>query len=216
MNTRINELIEYIDKHFPEVVIKESNTTDSIYIKIPGREIRFADHVGILNDSRELQILIPQNSKDYIVVIGLKIYIYKTLRRVGDLVMDYMLFNNNISSLKRESSHKAYQQLCSKQSELKETLAESLDELKKVKEKHQNLVNTYNALQKNQILLKEGIKEKDAAIKEAVDIIEELTTNPEARQLIYNQNTEKTYYLDNFSEDARDMIKELIKEYYGK
>lgn len=216
MNTKINELIEYIKKQFPDVVINESNTTDSIYIKIPGREIRLADHIGILSENREIQVLIPQNSNDYIVVIGLKIYIYKTLHRVGDLITDYMLINNNITAPRREGSHKAYLQLCGKQTELKETLAETLDELKKLKEKHQNLVGTYNALQKNQVLLKAGIKEKDDAIKEAVELIEELSTNKEAREYLYNREKGKMYFLDNFSEDAREMIKELIKEYYSK
>jgi uncharacterized UPF0146 family protein len=63
---------------------------------------------------------------------------------------------------------------------------------------------------------KKDIENKDAAIKEAAELIESLTTNPELRQMIVNENTGKKYYLDNFTEDAQDMLQELIKNYYSK
>ena len=66
-----------------------------------------------------------------------------------------------------------------------------------------------------QIELKEQLKEKDAAIKEAVELIETLTTDPNARELLYS-NKGKKYYLDNFPDEAREMIESIIKEYYDK
>lgn len=219
----IQKLIDYITSKIQNLEITES-PTNSRYIKVNSRKVRISDHLGIYNDKIDISILIPEESSKFIVSIGHKIYLYDTLRQTGDLIINYIQFNSNIFTPYKESAHEAYRtkqsqvdaERCLVKNQHNSEKAELKTEIGRLSSQIYGLTRKTMAMEKENKTLKKEAMIKDDTIKEAADIIEELTTNPEARQLIYNQNTEKTYYLDNFSEDAREMIFELIKEYYSK
>lgn len=219
----IQKLVEYVTIKVQNLEITES-PTNSRYIKVNGRKIRISDHLGIYNDKIDISILIPEESSKFIVSIGHKIYLYDTLRQTGDLIINYIRFNSNIFTPYKESTHEAYRtkqsqvdaERCLLKNQYNSEKAELRADISRLSSQIYGLTRKIMSMEKENKTLKKEAAIKDDAIKEAADIIEDLTTNPEARQLIYNQNTEKTYYLDNFSEDAREMIFELIKEYYSK
>lgn len=71
-------------------------------------------------------------------------------------------------------------------------------------------------LNEKQAESKKIIKQQESDIKEAADLLETLSTNPDLREMMYDRNTGKRYYLDNFSEEMQDVIKDLITNYYSK
>ena len=59
-------------------------------------------------------------------------------------------------------------------------------------------------------------KRQEEDIKEAAQLLEEVSTNPELREMLYDSHAGKKYYIDNFSKDAQDILKDIIKDYYNK
>lgn len=289
----IQKLIDYVTSKIEDLEVTESDT-GSKYLKTTGRKVRISNHLGMINKSMDFQVIVPENVPRFIVSVGFKVYIYSSLKQVGDLIVSYIFLNENIyapyrekrdkearalglatkqnkeelikviSSLKvevnnakndpkfKEEISRLKTELNNAKTKLASVLAKSKDvntlegeirtlktelnnkllfikssenvqTINNYKEKLANVSNEVKSLLKHNIEYKKKVKSlekfiesKDAAIKEAAEIIEELSTNPEARQLIYSQSKGKTYYLDNFSKDAREMIEELIKEYYSK
>ena len=71
-------------------------------------------------------------------------------------------------------------------------------------------------LNERQAESKRIIKQKEEDISEAVELIKNLSTNPELREMIYDSHSGKKYYLDNFSEDMQDILHDLIVNHYSK
>ena len=71
-------------------------------------------------------------------------------------------------------------------------------------------------LNEKQVEYKEIIKRQEEDIKEAAQLLEEVSTNPELREMLYDSHAGKKYYIDNFSKDAQDILKDLINDYYDK
>jgi len=205
----IQKLIDYIQSKIP-IVISDSNTTNSRYIKCNDRSIRISDHFGNIKDLTDLVVIIPETPKTFIISLGYKVYCYSSLRKTGDFIINYILISNNIpdkytSRIKHQTSEISRLQ----------KLNQDLQNL------NQNLMNNrvnkseLTALQKKQKQLESELKEKETAIKEAVDLIDTITTDPNVRELLYSRNNEKRYYLDNFPKEAQELLKDIIKEYYG-
>lgn len=214
----IQKLVDYVASKIKNLEVQESKSTNSIYIKLRKYRIRIADHIGILTPEVKVQVIIPEESSKFIVCIGLKIYLYNTIKQVGDFLINYIRINNNIISEIYEEKRNRMQELKNSADNLRAKLTESLkvkEDLEDVKSKYEVLKSQYHATCTKQSALKEQLKEKDSAIREAAELIEQLY-DPETRKLIYSEKRDKRYYLDNFSDDAREMIEELIKEYYSK
>lgn len=229
----IQKLIDYIQSKVP-VSIVNSNTTNSRYLKIENKTIRISDHFGHPKEGIDIVVIVPETPKNFIVSIGYKVYCYTSLRKIGDFVVSYILVETNIankydSKVQNQSSEilslqKKIQELQnlnknlmqnSKEAEYKKKMMNQASTISNMTVKQSEQAKQITILQEKQIELKEELKEKNAAIKEAVELIETLTTDPNARELLYS-NKGKKYYLDNFPDEAREMIESIIKEYYDK
>ena len=214
----IQKLVDYVTSKVQNLEIYESKSTSSIYINLGNYRIRIADHIGVLKPEVKVQVIIPEESSKFLVCIGLKVYIYTTIRQVGDFLINYIRINNNIITKVYDEKKARIQELSETAKELKSQLVGTLkikEDLKAINDKYEVLKNQYQATCNKQCVLKEQLKEKDSAIKEAAELIEQLY-NPETRELIYSEKRDKRYYLDNFSDDVKEMIEELIREYYSK
>ena len=69
-------------------------------------------------------------------------------------------------------------------------------------------------IRKFKIKQKKQLADKQADLNEAADLIQLLSENHEVREAIQDRQKNKIYYLDNFKEDAQDLLKEIIKDYY--
>lgn len=229
----IQKLIEYIQSKVP-VTVNESNTTNSKYLKLANKTIRISDHFGRPKEGIDIVVIVPETPKNFIVSIGYKVYCYTSIRKVGDFLISYILIENNVSdiyeskvqnqSVEISRLQKQIQDLQtlnknliqnSKEAEYKKKCSNQASAISSMNFKQSEQAKQITILQNKQIELKEQLKEKDAAIKEAVELIETLTTDPNARELLYS-NKGKKYYLDNFPDEAREMIESIIKEYYDK
>ena len=235
----INKIIEALSLKLPIKEVINSQSTDSKYIKFQIidsiKSVRVSDHFGHAKDNIDINIIVPRTPKYFIIVCGYDTYIETSFRKTIDFVISYFRIEHGVAQ--KESSR------ISNQSEVINSLKTKVSELNEENEKLSKLNNQLQTLNKNlansgkeseykkkldrqtselkrmnekQAEYKKDIENKDAAIKEAAELIESLTTNPELRQMIVNENTGKKYYLDNFTEDAQDMLQELIKNYYSK
>lgn len=231
----IQKLIDYIQSKI-SIEVKLSETTNSRYINLGKKIIRISDHLPAFSNKKiDVVVIVPETPKNFIISIGYKVYCYTSLRRAGDFLVDYILFNNNIEDKYSKLSQDIIQKQGKEINELKglvqklQTLNANLsnssdmaklkrqaEELTQNKVKLKRQAEEIAKLQQAQSEIKAELREKDVAIKEAADLIETLTTDPEAREFLYSEHKGKKYYLDNFPDDAREMIEELIREYYSK
>ena len=71
-------------------------------------------------------------------------------------------------------------------------------------------------MNEKQVEFKRIIKQKEEDISEAAELLKDLSTNPELREMIYDSHSGKKYYLDNFSEDMQEILHDLITNHYSK
>lgn len=79
----------------------ESKSTESIYLTNDSLKIRISDHIQGSDRSNirfDISIFIPEESKQYIVSIGYKIYIYNTLLEVKNLLISIFRINLGIDT----------------------------------------------------------------------------------------------------------------------
>lgn len=229
----INKLIDYIQSKVP-VMVTPSSTTNSKYLKLNNKTIRISDHFGGPKEGIDLIVIVPETPKNFIISIGFKVYCYTSLRKTGDFVVSYVLIENNTSDKYETKLQKQKKEInillqkiktleilsknlasSNKEAEYKQRCSNQTATIAQLTSKRDTQANEIYRLLKVQAGLKAELQEKDDAIKEAVDIIDTLRTNPEARELLYSPDGKK-YYLDNFTKDAREMIQDIIKDYYSK
>ena len=232
----IDKIIRSVQDKLP-VIVSESVSTNSKYIRLSdsGKLVRISDHFGNVKDSVDITIIIPENSGQFIVVLGFKTFIYNSFQKVCDLIIMYLIleesiFSKEVAKIKNQAQNindmkQKIDTLNAEVSKLK-TLNSQLSILnrnlsnngietelqKKVKRQAAEIKN----LNEKQVEYKETIKRQEEDIKEAARLLEEVSTNPELREMLYDSNAGKKYYLDNFSEDAQDILKDLISNYYNK
>lgn len=211
--------------------LSESKSTESSYFKNDTISIRISDHIQGSDRTKikyDVSLVIPEESKQYIVSIGYKVYIYNTLAEVKSLLLTIFRLNKSIpEACIRNAVNEAvskvtvkhaigYKQLESYKNKLKKENEKANKKLGELKVK----VNDYNHLkitvikqQKSigELLKKNNVLKND--IQESVDIISELRDNPDAREAIKIKN--KTYYFDNFPKDIQELLEESI-QYYNK
>lgn len=81
--------------------LSESKSTESIYLTNDSLKIRISDHIqgsDYSNIRFDISIFIPEESKQYIVSIGYKIYIYNTLLEVKNLLLSVFRINLGIDT----------------------------------------------------------------------------------------------------------------------
>lgn len=205
----------------------ESKSTESIYLTNDSLKIRISDHIQGSDRSNirfDISIFIPEESKQYIVSIGYKIYIYNTLLEVKNLLISVFRINLGIDNT---TINKAVNKQKDANKEINSALSQQIANLSKKNNKYKERIAKleekaarYNKLMKaHNKKLKECKKLQSKCnsfrndISEAKDIISELQNNPEARKAIQISN--KTYYIDNFPKDIQDLLRESI-QYYNK
>ena len=205
----------------------ESKSTESIYLTNDSLKIRISDHIQGSDRSNirfDISIFIPEESKQYIVSIGYKIYIYNTLLEVKNLLISIFRINLGIDNT---TINKAVNKQKEANKEINSALSQQIASLSKKNNKYKERIAKleekaarYNKLTKAHAKkLKECKKLQSKCnsfmndISEAKDIISELQNNPEARKAIQISN--KTYYIDNFPKDIQDLLRESI-QYYNK
>lgn len=205
----------------------ESKSTESIYLTNDSLKIRISDHIQGSDRSNirfDISIFIPEESKQYIVSIGYKIYIYNTLLEVKNLLISVFRINLGIDI---STINKAVNKQKDANKEINSTLSQQIANLSKKNNKYKERIAKleekaarYNKLTKaHNKKLKEYQKLQSKCdsfmndISEAKDIISELQNNPDARKAIQISN--KTYYIDNFPKDIQDLLIESI-QYYNK
>lgn len=205
----------------------ESKSTESIYLTNDSLKIRISDHIQGSDRSNirfDISIFIPEESKQYIVSIGYKIYIYNTLLEVKNLLISVFRINLGIDNT---TINKAVNKQKDANKEINSALSQQIANLSKKNNKYKERIAKleekaarYNKLTKaHDKKLKECKKLQSKCnsfmndISEAKDIISELQNNPEARKAIQISN--KTYYIDNFPKDIQDLLRESI-QYYNK
>ena len=232
----IDKIIRYVQDKLP-VIVSESVSTNSKYIRLSdsGKLVRISDHFGNVRDSVDITIIIPENSGQFIVVLGFKTFIYNSFQKVCDLIIMYLILEEGIFSkeatkiknqaqnindmkLKIDTLNNEVRKLKTLNSQLS-ILNKNLSnngietELKKKAKRQATEIKTLN---EKQVEYKEIIKRQEEDLKEAAQLLEEVSTNPELREMLYDSHTGKKYYIDNFSKDAQDILKDIIKDYYNK
>ena len=236
----IDKIIKYVQDKLP-VIVSESVSTTSKYIRLSdsGKLVRISDHFGNVKDSVDITIIIPENSGQFIVVLGFKTFIYNSFQKVCDLIIMYLILEESIFS-KESAKIKNQAQNINDMKQKIDTLNAEISKLKTLNSQlsilNKNLSNNgietelqkelqkkvkrqaaeIKNLNEKQVEYKETIKKQEEDIKEATRLLEEVSTNPELREMLYDSNADKKYYLDNFSEDAQDILKDLISNYYNK
>lgn len=211
--------------------LSESKSTESSYFKNDTISIRISDHIQGSDRTKikyDVSLVIPEESKQYIVSIGYKVYIYNTLAEVKSLLLTIFRLNKSIpEACIRNAVNEAVSKVTVKHAISYKQLESYKNKLKKENEKANKKlgglkvkVNDYNHLkttvikqQKSigELLKKNNVLKND--IQESVDIISELRDNPDAREAIKIKN--KTYYFDNFPKDIQELLEESI-QYYNK
>ena len=232
----IDKIVKYVQDKLP-VTITESLSTNSKYIRFTegGKQVRVSDHFGNIKDNVDVTIVVPENPGQFIVVMGFKTFIYSSFQKVAEFIITYLILEDNV--LSKESTK------IRNQSQVIYDMQTKIDNLTVENTKHKKINSQLQALNKNlasnnkelelrkkverqaaeiQILnekqaeSKKIIKQKDEAISEAAELLEDLSTNPELREMIYDSHSGKKYYLDNFSEDMQDILHDLIANHYSK
>ena len=232
----IDKIVKYVQDKLP-VTVTESLSTNSKYIKFGegGKQVRISDHFGNIKDNVDVTIVVPENPGSFIVVMGFKTFIYSSFQKVGDFIVTYLILEENVLG-KEWTKIKNQSQVIYDMQQKIDSLTSDLTKVKKLNEQLQalnkNLASNNKELElrkkverqaaeiqilnEKQAESKKLIKQKDDAIQEAAELLEDLSTNPELREMIYNSHSGKKYYLDNFTEDAQEILKDLIDNYYSK
>lgn len=236
----IDKIIRYVQDKLP-VIVSESVSTNSKYIRLSdsGKLVRISDHFGNVRDSVDITIIIPENSGQFIVVLGFKTFIYNSFQKVCDLIIMYLILEEGIFSKETAKIKNQAQNINDMKLKI-DTLNSEVSKLKTLNSQlsilNRNLSNNgietelqkelqkkvkrqaaeIKTLNEKQVEYKEIIKRQEEDIKEAAQLLEEVSTNPELREMLYDSHAGKKYYLDNFSEDAQDILKDIIKDYYNK
>ena len=232
----IDKIIKYVQDKLP-VVVSESVSTTSKYIRLSdsGKLVRISDHFGNVKDSVDITIIIPENSGQFIVVLGFKTFIYNSFQKVCDLIIMYLILEEGIFSKEAAKIKNQAQNINDMKLKI-DTLNAEVVKLKTLNSQlsilNRNLSNNgidtelqkkvkrqaaeIKTLNEKQVEYKEIIKRQEEDIKEAAQLLEEVSTNPELREMLYDSHAGKKYYIDNFSEDAQDILKDLINDYYDK
>ena len=232
----IDKIIRYVQDKLP-VIVSESVSTNSKYIRLSdsGKLVRISDHFGNVRDNVDITIIVPENSGQFVVVLGFKTFIYNSFQKVCDLIIMYLILEEGIFSKETAKIKNQAQNINDMQQKI-DTLNAEISKLKTLNSQlsilNKNLSNNgietelqkkvkhqaaeIKTLNEKQVEYKEIIKRQEEDIKEAAQLLEEVSTNPELREMLYDSNAGKKYYLDNFSEDAQDILKDLISNYYNK
>ena len=232
----IDKIVRYVQDKLP-VIVSESVSTNSKYIRLSdsGKLVRISDHFGNVRDSVDITIIIPENSGQFIVVLGFKTFIYNSFQKVCDLIIMYLILEEGIFS-KEAAKIKNQAQNINDMKQKIDTLNAEVVKLKTLNSQlsilNRNLSNNgietelqkkvkrqaaeIKTLNEKQVEYKEIIKRQEEDIKEATQLLEEVSTNPELREMLYDSHAGKKYYIDNFSKDAQDILKDLINDYYDK
>ena len=232
----INKIIRYIQDKLP-VIVSESVSTNSKYIRLSdsGKLVRISDHFGNVRDNVDITIIVPENSGQFIVVLGFKTFIYNSFQKVCDLIIMYLILEEGIFSKEAAKIKNQAQNINDMKLKI-DTLNAEVVKLKTLNSQlsilNKNLSNNgietelqkkvkrqaaeIKTLNEKQVEYKEIIKRQEEDLKEATQLLEEVSTNPELREMLYNSHTGKKYYIDNFSKDAQDILKDLINDYYNK
>lgn len=203
----------------------ESKSTESIYLTNDSLKIRISDHIQGSDRSNirfDISIFIPEESKQYVVSIGYKIYIYNTLLEVKNLLISIFRINLGIDTTtinkavnKQKEANKEINSALSQQianlSKKNNKYKVRLAKLSEKATKYDKLTKVHNKKLKEYQKLQAKCDSFMNDISEAKDIISELQNNPDARKAI--QISDKTYYIDNFPKDIQDLLKESIQYY---
>ena len=232
----IDKIIRYVQDKLP-VIVSESVSTNSKYIRLSdsGKLVRISDHFGNVRDNVDITIIVPENSGQFVVVLGFKTFIYNSFQKVCDLIIMYLILEEGIFSKEATKIKNQAQNINDMKLKI-DTLNNEVSKLKTLNSQlsilNRNLSNNgietelqkkvkrqaaeIKTLNEKQVEYKEIIKRQEEDIKEAAQLLEEVSTNPELREMLYDSHAGKKYYLDNFSEDAQDILKDIIKDYYNK
>lgn len=236
----IDKIIKYVQDKLP-VIITESVSTNSKYIRFTegGKQVRISDHFGNIKDNVDVTIVIPENPGQFIVVMGFKTFIYNSFQKVAEFIVTYLILEDSVLNKESTKVKNQSQVICDMQTKI-DNLTEENSKLKKLNSQLQvlnrNLSNNgietelqkelqkkvrrqaaeIQVLNEKQVEFKKIIKQKDEDISEAAKLLEDLSTNPELREMLYDSQSGKKYYLDNFSEDMQEILNDLITNYYSK
>ena len=232
----IDKIVKYVQDKLP-VTITESLSTNSKYIRFTegGKQVRVSDHFGNIKDNVDVTIVVPENPGQFIVVMGFKTFIYSSFQKVAEFIITYLILEDNVLSKEstkiRNQSQVIYdmqtkidnltventklKKLNSQLQALNKNLASNNKELE-LRKKVERQAAEIQILNEKQAESKKIIKQKDEAISEAAELLEDLSTNPELREMIYDSRSGKKYYLDNFSKDMQEILHDLIANYYSK
>lgn len=231
----IDKIIKYVQDKLP-VTITESVSTNSKYIRFTegGKQVRISDHFGNIKDNVDVTIVIPENPGQFIVVMGFKTFIYNSFQKVAEFIVTYLILEDSVLNKESTKVKNQSQVICDMQTKI-DNLTEENSKLKKLNSQLQvlnrNLTNNIESelqkkvrrqaveiqvLNEKQVEFKKIIKQKDEDISEAAKLLEDLSTNPELREMLYDSQSGKKYYLNNFSEDMQEILNDLITNYYSK
>ena len=232
----IDKIVKYVQDKLP-VTVTESVSTNSKYIRYTegGKQVRVSDHFGNIKDNVDVTIVVPENPGQFIVVMGFKTFIYSSFQKVAEFIVTYLILEDNVlgkesTKIKNQSQviydmqtkidnfsaeNAKLRKLNDQLQALNKNLASNNKELE-LRKKVERQAAEIQILNEKQAESKRIIKQKDEAISEAAELLEDLSTNPELREMIYDSHSGKKYYLDNFSEDMQEILHDLIANHYSK
>lgn len=232
----IDKIVKHVQDKLP-VTVTESVSTNSKYIKFTegGKQVRISDHFGNVKNDVDITIVIPENSEQFIIVMGFKTFIYSSFQKVIEFIVTYLILEDNVFNKESTRIKNQSQVIYDMQTKI-DNLTKENSKIKKLNDQLQtlnkNLSNNNKELElrkkverqaaeiqilnEKQAESKRIIKQKEEDISEAVELIKDLSTNSELREMIYDSHSGKKYYLDNFSEDMQDILHDLITNHYSK
>ena len=211
----IEKIIDYVLSKISVDDILESDSTVSKYLKVGDKEIRISDHFSY-NEQVDVSVIVPETPGIFIVSVGAKVYCYTSLQKLGDFLVTYIIIKQNTEGYyehKYNNIKKAFDQYQESSTSKIKGLKSALDN-NGLNKKIQDQAKEISNLRKVQDKQKKQLADKQADLNEAADLIQLLSENQEVREAIQDRQKNKIYYLDNFKEDAQDLLKEIIKDYY--
>ena len=84
----INKIVKHVQDKLP-VTVTESVSTNSKYIKFTegGKQVRISDHFGNVKNDVDITVVIPENSEQFIIVMGFKTFIYSSFQKVVEFIV---------------------------------------------------------------------------------------------------------------------------------
>lgn len=196
-----------------DLKLVESSSTDSFYLTNDSVSIRISDHIqgSDFNKIRfDISIILPEETNQYIVSIGYKVYIYNSISEVKQLLITIFricedipesTIRNCVTSAVNKTKHKylecisklvktnkklnkSYQKYHSKSIQLGKTINKQVKEIKQLENQILQLREIY---EKDNAFTFKLVKEQDSLEKDYYSLLKDYNSLVDKYNTLYNK-----------------------------